>query len=920
MRAADDIRHQEIVQKIRNLNNEYPIDDIIIDILFNECQLTKEVVENDPELKKAKICISANIEKVTYENLLLKQYAIDNGYPIIKWKKNITSKLPENCLDLLFDKYYENNSQIEFLYQSFVPGSSCICIDNLNVSRGMCNGTPVFQHSLVMENETEMKELNELILNSIPGQLILLEKRPKYVNMSILPTFNSYWNDNSVSIYDPINEVRYIPFAMSSLRQDSVNLKGIVGISKLYYNAFPFEHNYVCTEYKVQGQTLPRIISVLRTNPTTSFKALSLSAFLVRISRVKKLEHHKIFPVKSRKDLEFLKGLKYSNDLKLFLEAYNENGLWIDPFSDIQKSKKKDDLSDKLFCKEVKVKKGNLDNVIINNPKSNPIQPKTIKAKICKVKDEPIVTRFILPTSVYKSNNNKVIYKNPNKVTNVISDQSQMMKKAIKQTFSDCNYFNYGLENQSNVFCYFNAAIQMIIHDDNLKRYLKITIINTISDANTNDNNRRLKLQLDFVDALQTLINLLDNNNNHSAKHQCLFLIRNCYKKVYPDDTNLMIQNDYLEFYGRIFEIFNDLSLNSLCFDINFRIEVINNYSLPTCSSIALQCYQCDTFNVNQRDFAINNIVHNNIYISNCFPEDVKRLHNNHIPLVIAIKLIQDYNVIELTNVNQLCTNCKSNCSIAIKRPLRIMKYNNIITIHIQFFSNAEFGYNTILSNFIQFPLEFNYKDLELSDQALVIDNYRQDFINNKDSIYSLVRFVEHIGNSINSGHYKSYIRDKTYNVWYLLDDEIVSIITEDNILSILNKQFENGIYYAFYEKNISCIRNKITNITNLTTNDNDIRPIIIKELCDETTGKVTFIKEKIGRRRNKTFKAIENFVKKTFKSNNKENPFIVNDDNVDVNEINNQITTSLNNLNQNDSNRLVVIDVDIDVMSNHNK
>jgi hypothetical protein len=248
------------------------------------------------------------------------------------------------------------------------------------------------------------------------------------------------------------------------------------------------------------------------------------------------------------------------------------------------------------------------------------------------------------------------------------------------------------------------------------------------------------------------------------------------------------------------------------------------------------------------------------------------------------------------------------------------MKYNNIITIHIQFFSNAEFGYNTILSNFIQFPLEFNYKDLELSDQALVIDNYRQDFINNKDSIYSLVRFVEHIGNSINSGHYKSYIRDKTYNVWYLLDDEIVSIITEDNILSILNKQFENGIYYAFYEKNISCIRNKITNITNLTNNDNDIRPIIIKELCDETTGKVTFIKEKIGRRRNKTFKAIENFVKKTFKSNNKENPFIVNDDNVDVNEINNQITTSLNNLNQNDSNRLVVIDVDIDVMSNHNK
>jgi hypothetical protein len=36
MRAADDPRHQMIIEKLRNLSNEFPIDDEIIDILYNE--------------------------------------------------------------------------------------------------------------------------------------------------------------------------------------------------------------------------------------------------------------------------------------------------------------------------------------------------------------------------------------------------------------------------------------------------------------------------------------------------------------------------------------------------------------------------------------------------------------------------------------------------------------------------------------------------------------------------------------------------------------------------------------------------------------------------------------------------------------------------------------------------------------------
>jgi hypothetical protein len=131
-----------------------------------------------------------------------------------------------------------------------------------------------------METESEMESLNELIKNSKPGEVILLKNRPKYVNMTISNDIVSYWNDNKISILDRSNNQRYIPF--DSDKSNKVNLTGIAGITNdIYYKMFPFEFNLVCSEYKVQGQTLDKIISVLRSNPSISFKTSSINCFLV---------------------------------------------------------------------------------------------------------------------------------------------------------------------------------------------------------------------------------------------------------------------------------------------------------------------------------------------------------------------------------------------------------------------------------------------------------------------------------------------------------------------------------------------------------------------------------------------------------------------------------------------------------------
>ena len=108
MRSSEDLLLQRLIKQIRNLDIIYPIDDEFIDILYNQCQLKKEDIESDSLLRDATICIISNIEKAAYEMVILKKYAIDNGYPIIKWKTDIITKLPDECIDLLFSDYHKN--------------------------------------------------------------------------------------------------------------------------------------------------------------------------------------------------------------------------------------------------------------------------------------------------------------------------------------------------------------------------------------------------------------------------------------------------------------------------------------------------------------------------------------------------------------------------------------------------------------------------------------------------------------------------------------------------------------------------------------------------------------------------------------------------------------------------------------------
>lgn len=843
MRAADDPRHQRIIEKLRNLSNEFPIDDEIIDILYNESQLSPQVVINDPEFRNAKMCISSNLEKLSFENLLLKQFAIQNNVPIIKWENKLSTKLPDAVKDILFGDYHSKNSQIDFLYQTFVQGSNCICTENINILRGMCNGTPIIQHSLVMETKLEMDALNNLLQNSYPGQVILLSNRPKYVNVIIPDHIYSYWNNNKLSILDTNTNQRYIPFDIG--RQDhSRSFNGIAEISKIYYREFPYQYNFVNTEYKVQGQTLNRIISVLRPTPSNSFKPLVINGFMVRLSRVRRLDHHKILPVGSRDELLYLKKLSYSPDLKRFLEAYNDDGVWIDPITPEEKRITMLKISNNALFQQIKEKKKNLDNItvdksIVKNNNSNlkqftQVQSVKEKSFISKNIKKPI-TKFV--KKLFKSPSSN---KRKNEFEELIVDNFLPINNVI--TLSISNFSNYGLFNNSN-WCYFNSAIQMIFNDDYIIMFLKhinnnlININNVVPDADLLRIN-----QFEFLNQLYNLfifINNDKNNNNMVEKENINNNLRESFHNLYSN-LELSNQNDFYEYYLYCFDSISSFSIFcSQQLVVDFNGLNLNNYELTTCTFYAPQCLQCKSNNLFSKDFDIDDVVHYAYFIKDVFPTNFK--NNNLIPLTLALKQFQSYYFIDKVDVlydNQInCNNCNINCNFKINQPFRVKKYPNRLIITVEC-KTTNFNNNILASNFINFPLEFNYSELKLLDDVTqsFIENYNIEFESKKNDIYSLVSFVEHIGGLINSGHYKSYIRDKVYNVWYCFNDNVVSILSKDQITSLLSKPNENGIYFATYEINISCIINKNNNIININYDCNDNTSMINTKRVSKTT------------------------------------------------------------------------------------
>ncbi|KHJ45326.1 hypothetical protein D918_04633 [Trichuris suis] len=63
--------------------------------------------------------------------------------------------------------------------------------------------------------------------------------------------------------------------------------------------------------------------------------------------------------------------------------------------------------------------------------------------------------------------------------------------------------------------------------------------------------------------------------------------------------------------------------------------------------------------------------------------------------------------------------------------------------------------------------------------------SFEDDVGSNNSGRYTLQAVLTHKGRSSNSGHYVAWVRGKREHQWLKCDDEIVSIVTEEEILRL---------------------------------------------------------------------------------------------------------------------------------------
>jgi len=367
---------------------------------------------------------------------------------------------------------------------------------------------------------------------------------------------------------------------------------------------------------------------------------------------------------------------------------------------------------------------------------------------------------------------------------------------------------NSGLENKSNIYCYFNAAIQMFIHDINIRNAIKMFDENSMIDKQEPE---LIKYQL--MSCFKQLIIMIESksyNNFHiNSKRELLKKIRELF--IFKVTTRVIInrQEDSNEIYNIIFFFFKN---NSNLIPNNLLVDALKLYGTNVCTMKRLICksVSCDGSN----NYYWNNDVIGNFYdeirIEEVPKEILQNYNDNKLPFPHALNYYQ-------TTVSQIeseipymeqCFDCLVG-SVTFNHQKRIVKYPQILTISIQRFLFNEQRHQLLLDPFIHFPLQVSLKDLELTDLDTLnnIDNYSEQFDNN--SVYYLSKFVQHRGDSLLSGHYYSYVLDPSCNLWYCYNDDKVTLmrpeeIEEEIINTIIGKEnFHKGIQYAFYEKDI---------------------------------------------------------------------------------------------------------------------
>ena len=186
---------------------------------------------------------------------------------------------------------------------------------NINPPIKLANGTPVEYHSIYWEDE-ELNDLyRELERNTPPGELITMPEEPTAINVIVNPSdskFRSEWKHATLVKGDAVISVIPTPWKTNTYNFTISSGVGY-GYSKVsVVQKLMVDMSFSVTFYKVQGRTIPKLITALGERPKAKqLHKLDHPSLLVSLSRIKDRENMRIL-AGVNDNLDYLTQLKPS--------------------------------------------------------------------------------------------------------------------------------------------------------------------------------------------------------------------------------------------------------------------------------------------------------------------------------------------------------------------------------------------------------------------------------------------------------------------------------------------------------------------------------------------------------------------------------------------------------------------------------
>jgi hypothetical protein len=331
VRAKSDKEYMNIIARMGDLDQPFPIDDNIVKTL-HEKQLRDTDLQTEEDIDKwllTAICLTTSNAERAYINLYRANLAsLRLKQVLICWDLRTSSS---NMHTLTPEENRSLRKANPELCGFFLRGAPCMITENTNPSKNLANGTQGKMNSIVFdESHEQYQETIDMIAAAKPGECVHIPMIPTVIIIDVKKTAYEWQEDELIHPQHatPMSSDCVCVGIVANPKKGSETLAAAVVNGKVFKDITYFEPAvillYACTFDKAQGKTMAAVYLCLHPN---FWSALSLPKLYVAFTRVETMNNLRVWP-SDNLDLGRLKKLQHDPAVVCLEKAYDANGMF----------------------------------------------------------------------------------------------------------------------------------------------------------------------------------------------------------------------------------------------------------------------------------------------------------------------------------------------------------------------------------------------------------------------------------------------------------------------------------------------------------------------------------------------------------------------------------------------------------------